>query len=731
VTTPRPPVPVQLTRHAAAGGRHEVVGACALDCPDGCSWVVTVEGGRAVALRGNHEHPFTRGGLCAKVAPYLDYAASPQRLLHPLRRVGAKGEGRFERVSWDDALAEIAGRLRATIDEHGAEAIWPYAGTGTVGWVQGIVGAGKRLFHSLGASRHDVDICSRAGHVGMQYTTGSAAGMDPADLEHSGLIVLWGTNTLTTNLHLWPYVTAGRERGAPLVVVDPVRTRTAARADLHLAPRPGTDAALALGVAALLVELGAADEAYLERWALGWEEFRDGVLARWPVERTAEVCGLDPGEVRLFAELAAVSRPLGIRTLMGVQRHAGGAAVLRAMSCLPAVTGDYARHGGGLCYSTSSAYALDEAALARPDLQPCPQPGRQPRQLRMSRLGRELLERDDPPVQALLVWGGNPVVSNPDQRRTRAGLARPDLFTVVVEHVPTETTAYADLVLPGTTQLEHADLNDSYSHLYLHWNAPAVAPPGECLPHTEIFRRLAVALGVDDPAVLAGDEQLARDALGTPELAAAGVTLERLQERGWLRLPVPDPYLPFAAGYPTPSGRFEFASERAERDGFGRFPGWTPPHEASASGGPGRRDAGGSLDLVTPAAHHLLNSTFATSPRHRRPGAVAVVLHPLDALERGLADGDLVRVTSPRGAFEAPLRLDDGIRRGVAVSTKGHAPELPGGATVNATVSDAGSDGGGATFHDNRVEVRLVARAAVAVQGTAAPSAGGQSPAEA
>jgi anaerobic selenocysteine-containing dehydrogenase len=698
--------------------RREVVGACALDCPDGCSWVVTVEGERAVALRGNREHPFTRGTLCAKVNPFLEYAASPQRLLHPLRRIGAKGEGRFEQITWDDAVAEIATRLRQIADEHGAEAVWPYAGTGSVGWLQGVVGAGKRLFHSLGASRHDVDICSRAGHVGLSYTTGSAAGMDPADLEHAGVIVLWGTNTLTTNLHLWPHVTAGRERGAPLVVVDPVRTRTAARADLHLAPRPGTDAALALGVAAHVVELGGADEAYLQRWTLGWEEFRDGVLDRWTPARTAEVCGLDPAEVRLFAELVAAHRPLGIRTLMGVQRHAGGAAALRAMSVLPAVTGDYARHGGGLCYSTGPAYALDEAALTRPDLQPGPPA----RVLRMSRLGRELLERDDPPVKALVVWGANPVVSNPDQRRTRAGLARDDLFTVVVEHVHTETTAYADLVLPGTTQLEHADLNDSFSHLYLHWNAPAVPPPGACLPHTEIFRRLAGALGIDDPAVLASDEDMVRDALGSPALAAAGITLERLQERGWVRLPVPDPYLPFADGFPTPSGRFEFTSDSAERDGHGRLPGWTPPHEA---GGPG------GLALVTPAPHHLLNSTFGTSARHRRPGALSVGLHPLDALERGVADGDVVRVTRARGGFEAPARLDEGVRRGVVVSTKGHAPATPGGATVNATVSDAGSDGGGATFHDNRVEVQLVTRAAGAAAPAGPPAAAAQSPADA
>lgn len=686
------PVPVPL-------GRREVVGACALDCPDGCSWVVTVDGDRAVDLRGNPEHPFTRGGLCAKVTPFLDYAASPRRLLHPLRRVGAKGEGRFERVSWDDALAEIAGRLREVIDRDGAEAVWPFAGTGSVGWIQGVVGSGRRLFHALGASRHDVDICSRAGHVGLSYTLGASLGLDPEDLVHAGLVVLWGTNTLTTNLHLWPYVTQARDAGAPLVVVDPVRTRTAARADLHVAPRPGTDAALALGVMAELVGRGAADEAWLAERSLGWPEFRDTVLARWPAERAAQVCGLDAGVVHDFAELAATHHPLAIRTLMGVQRHAGGAQALRTISCLPAVTGAYDRRGGGLTYSTSGAYDLDEYALTRPDLQPV-RDGRLPRRLRMSMLGRELLERDDPPVQALVMWGANPVVSNPDQNRVRAGLSREDLFTVVVDHVPTDTTAYADLVLPGTTQLEHADLNDSFSHLYLHWNAPAVAPPGECLPHTEIFRRLATALAVDEPAVHASDEELARDTLGTPALTAAGVTLERLQERGWVRLPVPEPYLPFAAGFPTPSGRFEFVSERAGRDGLGRLPGVTEPFEAA-----GGRRGDGDLDLVAPANHYLLNSTFAGSDRHRRAGDATVTMHPDDALARGLGDGDLVRVGNARGWFEARLRVDDAARPGVVATTKGLSPAANGGRSVNATTSDAGSDGGGATFHDNRVHV--------------------------
>jgi anaerobic selenocysteine-containing dehydrogenase len=680
----------------------EVVGACALDCPDGCSWIVTVDdGGRAVSLRGNPDHPFTAGGLCAKVNPYLDYVAAPDRLLYPLRRVGAKGEGRFARVSWDEALGEIAGRLRGVLDREGGEAIWPYAGTGTVSWLQGLSGSGRRLFHALGASRHDADICARAGTVGMRYTTGSPAGMDPADLEHSRLVLLWGTNTLTTNLHLWPFVTRARARGARLVVVDPVRTRTAAQADRHLAPRPGTDGALVLGLVAGLVALDACDDAYLERAALGWERFRDEVVADWSPQRAAQVCGLDVAEVWWLVEQVAASRPTGIRTLMGVQRHGGGGQAVRLMSCLPAVTGDYARLGGGLCYSTGGAYPLDEAALTRPDLQPAGPA----RRLRMSALGSTLLEAADPPVMALLIWAANPVVSNPDQNRVRAGLSRQDLFTVVVDQVLTDTTAYADLVLPGTMQVEHADLTDSYSHLYLNWNAPAVPPPGECLPHTEIFRRIAAAMGLTEPALYDGDEDLARAALGGRHPALTGITLERLKERGWARLGWPDPFLPFADGFATPSGRFEFASTAAQADGAGLLPHYVPPFEAAGDELPGE-DLPREVALVSAANHYLVNSTFNASPRHRRRGEPIVRLNPDDATAWGVVDGALVSVANERGAFTARAQVTADVRPGVAATTKGLTPAGPGGASVNATTSERQADLGGATFHDNRVVVR-------------------------
>jgi anaerobic selenocysteine-containing dehydrogenase len=687
----------------------DVPGACALDCPDGCSWLVTVDrsldperGGRAVRLRGNPAHPFTRGGLCAKVNPYLEYAAAPDRLLHPLRRSGPKGSGRFEPVSWDDALAEIAERIHRAVDEHGGEAIWPYAGTGSLGYLQGCYSGGARVFHALGASRHDGDICSKAGRAGLAWTAGSAWGMDPQDLARSALVVLWGTNTLTTNLHLWPFVTAARERGAELVVVDPVRTRTAARADRHLAPRPGTDAALALGVAAELVRLGATDDAWLAEHALGWEEFRDTVLPAWDAATAADVCGLEPADVAWFAERIAANRPTGIRALMGMQRHGGGGGALRALSCLPAITGDYARVGGGLVYSTGPAYPLDSAAVSRPDLQPAGPT----RALSMTRLGRELLERSDPPVQVLVLWAANPMVSNPDTTRTRAGLSRDDLFTVVVDHVLTDTARYADVVLPGTTQLEHADLNASYSHLYLSWNAPAVAPPGECLPHTEIFRRLARALGLTDPVLFASDDDLAEAALSADHPALAGVTLAALKKRGFLRMSWPTPALPFAAGFPTPSGRFEFASDRAAAAGAGRLPGYTPPH---VIGRPARTDPGAALDLVTSANHYLVNSTFGAGPRADRAGTPQVTLHPDDARVRGITEGATVELSNELGAFTATARLSDAVRPGVAATSKGRWPRGRGADGVNTVIADRFTDlGPGATFHDTRVRIRPV-----------------------
>ncbi|MEM7344022.1 MAG: molybdopterin-dependent oxidoreductase [Chloroflexota bacterium] len=676
-----------------------VIGACPLDCPDACSWVVTLEDDQPVKLRGNPDHPFSRGTLCVKVNPYLEYSRHPDRLLYPQRRVGKKGEGRFERISWDEALTEIADRLQTTIDQHGAEAIWPYSGTGTMGFIQGMNGAGRRLFHSLGTSQHDPTICSISGHVGMSYTTGSAAGMDPEDLRHSGLILLWGTNTIVSNRHLWPFLKEARDRGAPMVVIDPVQTKTAKRADLHIALQPGTDGALALGLMRQLAQIGAIDESYLKTRTLDWKGFYQEVVDTFSLERTAQICGLHPAEIEQLATLIAENQPLGIRLSMGMQRHLGGGQAARVISCLPAVTGDFQRLGGGLCYSTGPTYKFNLDALWGTHLQKQPT-----RSLAMTRLGHNLLNLNDPPIKTLLMWAANPVVSNPDQNCVRKALSREDLFFVVIENFQTDTADYADILLPSTMQTEHADMHDSFSHLYINWNEPVAPPPGECLSHTEIFRRLAHKLGLNEPELYASDETIAQDALNSDHPAMAGITLETLKEKGWARLNWASPYQPFLEQFFTPSGKFEFRSEKGETDGVGLYPHYTAPVEAAQNGSSAVEDQ--TFALLAPANNFMLNSMFANSPHHAKSGEPTVIIHPDDASPQGLTDDSRVRVWNERGTFTAHLHVRPEVRPGVAVTTKGHWAKHHGGQTINATVMERDSDmGRGAVYHDNRVRI--------------------------
>ncbi|XVQ15160.1 molybdopterin-containing oxidoreductase family protein [Spirillospora sp. CA-255316] len=680
----------------------KVLGACPLDCPDGCSWVVTVRDGEAVGLRGNPGHPYTRGALCTKVNRWLEHASQPDRILYPLRRVGRKGEGRFERITWDEALEEIATRVGRIVEEHGGEAIWPYWGTGTLGYVQGLEGqAGRRLFNLLGASGHDANICSAAGITGLKCTIGSAGGMDPEDLAHARLILLWGTNPLTSGHHVWKFVQAARREGAHVVAIDPVRTRTAAQADEHLAPVPGTDAALALGLMNVVVRLGAQDEEFLERHTLGWPEFR-ARIAEFPPGRAAEITGVPEDRITALGERIARTRPTAIRATQGLQRHAGGGSALRTLACLPGVTGDWARLGGGLVFSTSGHIRLNRGALYRDDLRPGG-PGFR-RVLSMSRLGEGLLEVDDPPVKALFVIAANPAGSTPHQNRVREGLSREDLFTVVLEQFPTDTADYADIVLPATMQHEHADLHEGYGHLYLAWNEPAVDPPGECLPTTETFRRLARRMGLDDPALQESDEALAEQALASGHPYLEGITLDRLRKEGFVRLAVPDPFIPYADGFPTPSGRLEFVSARARGAGLDPVAGYTPPAEIADP----ERAAAYPLALISAASHHFLNTVFGGNGelRRRAGNGPSVRLHPGDAAARGLVDGRRVRVFNDRGAFEAVLEVTDAVRPGVAATTKGHWAKFSGGANANAVVGERDTDlGGGPTFHDTRVEV--------------------------
>jgi anaerobic selenocysteine-containing dehydrogenase len=672
----------------------DVIGACPLDCPDACSWVVTVDdAGTAVKLRGNPDHPHTRGGLCVKVNPFLEFSRDPSRLLHPMRRVGPKGSGKFERITWDEALQTMATRFQDILDTDGGNAIWPFDGTGTVGYLQG-VGATHRFWNAIGAAPHHASICSVSGHVGVSYTSGSAAGMDPEDIVAARTILLWGSNTLTSNQHLWPFVEEARAAGAHVVVIDPVRHRTAERADEHIAINVGSDAALALGVCRVIRDVGG-DADFLAARTVGWDEFAASLDVYTP-EHVAEVCGIDAAQVVALGRRLATEGPVAIKLGQGMQRHRHGGQAARVVSCIPALTGDYGRRGGGMVYSTSDAYRLNPSRLSRVDLRPDNR-----RTLVMTRLVRELA-LTDPPVRALVVMGANPVVSNPAQSAVRAALSSEELFTVVFDAYQTDTADYADLLLPSTLQTEHTEIMESFGHLYLNWNEPAVEPPGECLSKTEMLRRLAAAMRLTEPSLFATDLELAADLLDSPTWSDAGIGVQELREAGWLRIPGTEGYSPFGERFATASGRFEFVSERAERDGHGRLPNHRPPREAGAS-------APGTFALLAPAGHFTVNSVFAGITRNiERAGEPTVTVCAADAEPLGLQAGMSVTVGNERGSFVARLEISPQARPGVAVTAKGGwTKTFTDGRSVNVTVAERDSDmGAGAVYHDNRVTIR-------------------------
>ncbi|WJR79227.1 molybdopterin-dependent oxidoreductase [Bradyrhizobium sp. NP1] len=680
--------------------KREVRGVCPMDCPDTCAWIVTVENDKPVRVRGDENHPYTRGALCAKMNNYAAHTQHPQRLLQPLLRVGPKGAGSFHPIAWDRALDIIAERFSQIIAEYGAEAIWPYYGCGSFGMLQGLAGAGRRLWNVLSTSQHVMTICTISGGVGTGYTLGdNRMGMDPETIRYAKLIILWGTNTLSSNHHLWRVVQTAKADGAHLVVIDPIKTRTAEQADEHISLIPGTDAALALGLLHVVVSLGAEDREFIERHTLGWEAFRDRIL-QWPPSRVAEETGVPEATIWQLGERLARTRPTAIRMLMGVQRHGGGGMAVRTIMCIPGVTGDWRHPGGGAAYDTRGFFKGNWGALHRDDLR---RPGT--RSLSMTRLGEGLLDVSDPPVKALFLYASNPLASAPAQGKIRAGLSRPDLFTVALDQFMTDTAQFADVILPCTSQLEHADLHNTYGHIYISWNEPAVPPPGQCLSASEVFRRLARRLGLKEACLYDSDEEMARQVLASGDSSLEGITLERLKRDGWVRLNVSDPFLPFSHDFPTPSGRLEFYSETMATRGLDPIAGYTPPYEAAQRNTELARKY--PLALIAAAKHYQLNSIFANSPGHsKRQGSTKVLIHPVDAASRGITAGTPVRVFNDRGAFFAVAELTDGVRPGLLASTKGAWPSLErGSSTVNATVAERDSDmGGGAVFHDNRVE---------------------------
>ncbi|MQA90500.1 MAG: molybdopterin-dependent oxidoreductase [Gemmatimonas sp.] len=682
-----------------------VRGACPHDCPDTCAMLVSVEGGRATRVRGDPEHPVTQGFLCTKVNRYVERTYHPGRILSPMRRIGAKGDGRFEPASWEEAFESIARELRKVIDRHGPEAVLPYSYAGTMGLVQGS-SMDRRFFHRLGASLLARTICAAAGTEGWKHTYGDRMGPTPEEVQHSRLVVLWGTNTLTSNPHLWPALRKARERGARLVAIDPIRTRTAVRCDLHLGIRPGTDAALALGMMHVILREQLEDRDYLERYTSGWEQLKSAA-SEWTPARTAAETGIPAGSIESLAIEYASTRPSFIRLNYGMQRHAGGGMAVRAVSLLPAVTGAWRDLGGGATLSTSGAFPFGSKALERPDWVPTAT-----RTINMIRLGEALTESDagvgGPPVGALIVYNSNPAAVAPDLRRVRAGLRREDLLTVVLEHFQTDTADYADWILPATTQLEHWDVHGSYGHLYVTLNRPAIEPIGESLPNSEIFRRLARRMGMAEPEFADSDLDLIRQALDSGHPNLEGITLESLLEHGYQRLRVPEPFTPFARpeALNTPSGKIQVLSPALERLGFDPLPSYVPPRERETP--IARRFP---LTLLSPPEHAFLNSTFVNVPAlASAAGEAKLILHPDDASARGIEGGERVRIWNDRGEFLADAVVTEDVSPGVAVSYGVRWARLSlGGATVNDTTSAEETDlGGGAVFYDNAVEVELV-----------------------
>ena len=688
-------------------GINVVNGACPHDCPDTCAWQVTVEDGRAVSLRGDPTHPFTRGTLCAKVNHFIERAQSPERLLHPLRRTGPKGSGRFERVGWDEAFDQIASRLKSIVERDGATAILPYSYMGTQGVVQAN-SISQRFFHRLGATRLVRAVCGGAGGTGVTATNGIAMGIMPEDIVHSRHIILWGTNTVVTNVHLWPFIREARDAGARIVVIDPAQTRTTDQADWHVRPRPGTDTALALGLMHVIVRDGLHDADYIDRYTTGFERLRERI-AQYPPERVAEITGVAARDIEQLATAYATTRPSVIRTLVGMEHHAHGGMTYRTIACLPSLIGAWRERGGGHLHMVSKLrmIALNMPSIDMPELEDT-----SIRNINMVQLGRALTDTSlDPPINALVVYNSNPAATTPHQNLVRQGLQREDLFTVVIEQFMTDTASHADFVLPATTQLEHLDLLWSWGQPYLTFNQPAIAPLGEALPNSEIFRRLASRMGFTDPYLQDSDEDIVRKVLDSSHPYLDGITYDALKEKGWARLKVPDDHRPYAeGGFPTPSGKCEFYSEALAKQGRDPLPAYTPGDESPEGDSPLRARYPLSL-LTAKSALHFLNSSYANLPRQLRAEKEPVAdIHHVDAGTRAIADGDVVRVFNDRGSLTLRARVGDRVIPGVVAVPSGWWASLsPGGSSANALTADGLSDmGGGGDFHDTLVEVNRV-----------------------
>jgi anaerobic selenocysteine-containing dehydrogenase len=673
--------------------RHSV---CALDCPDCCSLLVTVENGQGTRLRGDPQHPVTRGFLCGKVAQYLEREYAPGRLLYPQRRVGAKGEGRFERVTWDEALDTIAARFESVAARFGPEAILPYSYAGTMGLLNGS-GMDRRFFHRLGASRLDRTICSTAGGAGLTEALGVRYGTEPEQFRHSRLILAWGANILGTNVHLWPFVVEARRNGAKLYTIDPRHNRTGAASDKHFFIHPGSDTALALALMHVIIGEGLHDAEYVAQHTEGFDELRERVKP-WTPQRAAELTGIAAEEIVELAREYASTRPAAIRLNYGVQRSERGSMAVRAIALLPALTGSWKDVGGGLQLSTSQAFHVNRAGLERADLQE-KSLGRAARLINMTELGRALTAVDDPPVKAVVVYNSNPAAIAPNQNAVLAGLRRDDLFTVVLEQFQNDTADYADILLPATTFLEHTDLYFAYGHYYLQLARPALAAPGEAKSNVEVFRLLAERMGFAEACFRDSEDDMIRTLLDTPHPFVKGITLEELDREHSVRLRIPEPFQPFArGGFGTADGKCHFKAESLD---------YEPPVESRF--GDAKLRSQYPFELISPKNDDSMNSTFGHRDAVDRETS-ALHMHAGDAARLGIRTSDQVRAYNQRGSCIFVAQVDDSVSAGVVSAPSVRwGKRAPGKRNVNALTSERLTDaGGGPTFYSCLVQVERI-----------------------
>ena len=692
------------TTSTAIPPSHDVLGACPHDCPDTCSLLTTVQNGVAIKVHGNPAHPHTDGALCTKVSRYTERTYHPERILHPLKRTGPKGAGQFERVTWDEALADITQRLGSIVAKGpvAAQAIQPYSYAGTMGLVQAESMA-ARFFNQLGASHLNRTICATAGGEGMVQTLGGKVGMRVEFFAESKLIIIWGSNSIASNLHFWRYAQVAKRNGAKLICIDPRKSETADKCHEHIALRPGTDAALALALMHELIVNNWLDHDYIAQYTLGWDALRAHAL-EWTPQRAADVCGIPVEQITALAQTYGAcvqnGEPAAIRMNYGLQRVRGGGNAVRAIACLPALIGAWRHRAGGVLLSSSGNFRVNAAALQRPDLLA----GRTPRTINMSTIGDDLLRPASPEfgpaIEALVVYNSNPVAVAPESSKVVQGFAREDLFTVVLEHFRTDTADYADYILPATTQLEHWDVHLSYGHTDVLLNRPAIAPVGQAKPNTQIFRELAARMAAHDPGFLdpcftESDESLCRAAYGST------VDFELLLRQGFATLKGAD--APFAqGGFPTPSGRCEFFSTRLQDQGLDPLPTYLPNHELQGS------SAAYPLAMISPPARNFLNSTFVNVKSLRDiEGEPILEMHTDDAQARAIATGAVVRVFNQRGEYLCKAVVSKRARPGVVNGLGVWWRKLGlAGTNVNQLTSQKLTDmGQGPTFYDCLVEV--------------------------